>query len=159
MRADVEYHQFAPGDVLKPVPGVRLVTGSLNHPNGAIGYRVERSGAVFAYLTDFEHDGGVGDDEVRRLAHSADLALLDTTYTPEEYPRYVRFGHSTWEQCGAMCADAGVKKWGMFHHMHMRSDVDQRAIEEAAQAAYSNSFAARQGQHFELFPHPERGRK
>jgi len=152
MRADVEYHKFAPGDVLRPSADVALVTGSLNHPNGAVGYRVERQGAVFSYLTDFEHDGGHGDDEVRRLARNADLALLDTTYTPEEYPRYVKFGHSTWDHVGKMCAEAGVHRWGMYHHMHMRDDIDQRAIEEAARKAYPNSFAVRQGQHFHLYP-------
>ena len=77
-----------------------------------------------------------GDAEVLRLARDADLALLDATYTPEEYPRYVNFGHSTWDHCGALCAEAGVKKWGMFHHMHMRSDIDQAEIEKAAQTAY-----------------------
>lgn len=150
MRADVEYRQFKPGDILTPFAGVELVTGALNHPNGAVGYRVEASGASFAYLTDFEHDGGAGDAEVLRLAHDADLALLDTTYTPEEYPRYVSFGHSTWDQVGALCAKAGVRKWGMFHHMHMRSDIDQAEIEKAAMAVYPNSFAARQDQRFEL---------
>ncbi|MBL8579460.1 MAG: MBL fold metallo-hydrolase [Mesorhizobium sp.] len=152
MRADVEYHKFSPGDVLQPSPDVALVTGALNHPNGAVGYRVERQGAVFSYLTDFEHDGGQGDAEVLRLAHDADLALLDTTYTPEEYPRYVKFGHSTWDHVGKMCAEAGVHRWGMYHHMHMRDDIDQRAIEEAARKVYPNSFAVRQGQHFHLYP-------
>ncbi len=150
MRADVEYRQFKPGDVLKPAPGVTITTGMLNHPNGAIGYRFEKSGASFAYLTDFEHDGGKGDAEIRRLAHNADLAVLDTTYTPEEYPRFVHFGHSTWEHCGALCAEAGVKRWGMFHHMHMRTDAEQRVLEKKAQAVYPNAFAARQGDHFEL---------
>jgi phosphoribosyl 1,2-cyclic phosphodiesterase len=159
MRADVEYHKFSPGDVLKPSPGVRVETGSLTHPNGAVGYRIERGGATFCYLTDFEHDGGPGDAEILRLAHNADLALLDATYTPEEYPRYVKFGHSTWEQCGALCAKAGVREWGMFHHMHMRTDLDQQAIEDAARKVYPNSFAARQGQHFELYGLPERKRK
>ena len=156
MRADVEYRQFKPGDVLHPSPGVRIVTGRLQHPNGAVGYRIERQGASFCYLTDFEHDGGAGDAEVKRLAAGADLALLDTTYTPEEYPRYVKFGHSTWDHVGKMCAEASVHKWGLFHHMHMRSDIDQQAIEDAAKKAYPNSFAARQGQHFQLFAKPGR---
>lgn len=158
MRAEVEYHKFSPGDVLEPSPGVRIVTGSLTHPNGAVGYRIERGGATFCYLTDFEHDGGAGDAEILRLAHNADLALLDATYTPEEYPRYVKFGHSTWEQCGALCAQAGVREWGMFHHMHMRSDIDQQAIEDAARKVYPNSFAARQGQRFELYGLPAHSR-
>ena len=132
------------------------MTGALNHPNGAVGYRIEREGATFCYLTDFEHDGGAGDAEIRRLARNADLVLLDATYTPEEYPRYVKFGHSTWEHCGALCAEAGVRRWGMFHHMHMRSDSDQQAIEDAARKVYPNAFAARQGQRFELFGQPQR---
>ncbi|MEP9389888.1 MBL fold metallo-hydrolase [Mesorhizobium sp. KR9-304] len=107
MRADVEYHKFSPGDVLQPSPGVRIVTGRLTHPNGAVGYRIERAGATFSYLTDFEHDDGAGDAEIRRLAKDADLALLVATYTPEGYPRYMKFGHSTWERCGALCAEAG----------------------------------------------------
>lgn len=131
MRADVEYRRFSPSDVIEPSPGVRLVTGRLTHPNGAVGYRIERSGAVFSYLTDFEHDGGKGDDEIRRLAKDADLVLLDATYTPEEYPRYAGYGHSTWRHCGEFCAEAGARRWGMFHHMHMRTDADQRAIELA----------------------------
>lgn len=151
MRADVEYRRFSPGDVLEPSPGVRLLTGALNYPNGAVGYRMERAGAVFSYLTDFEHDGGAGDTEIRRLAEDADLVLIDATYTPEEYPRFATFGHSTWRHCGELCAQAGAKRWGMFHHMHMRTDADQHAIELAARKAFPNSFAVRQGQHFELF--------
>lgn len=159
MRADVDYRKFSPGDVLKPRPGVRIETGALTHPNGAVGYRIECGGATFCYLTDFEHDGGAGDAEIVRLARNADLALLDATYTPEEYPRYVKFGHSTWEQCGALCTMAGVRQWGMFHHMHMRADIDQQAIEDAARAVYPNAFAVRQGQHFELYGPPKQDRK
>jgi len=153
IRADVEYHQFAPGDVLKPMHGTRIITGKLNHPNGAVGYRVERAGASFAYLTDFEHDDGAGDAEVVRLARDADLAMLDATYTPQEYPRFMHFGHSTWDRCGQLCDQAGTKRWGLFHHMHLRSDADQLAIEKTAQEVYPNSFCTRQGQRFELAGH------
>lgn len=76
--------------------------------------------------------------------------MLDATYTPEEYPRYVKFGHSTWQHCGALCAEAGAKRWGMFHHMHMRKDAEQRDIEAQAQKVFPNSFAVREGERFEL---------
>jgi phosphoribosyl 1,2-cyclic phosphodiesterase len=150
MRAQIEYCQFLPGDILNPAADVQLQTGALCHPNGAVGYRLETSGASLAYLTDFEHDGGSGDATIVRLALDADLALLDATYTPEEYPRYAGFGHSTWAVCGSLCAKAGVKRWGLFHHMHLRTDAEQRVIETAAQAAYPNAFAARQGQRIAL---------
>ena len=150
MQAKIEYRQFSPGDVLNPVAGVQLQTGALFHPNGAIGYRLETEGASFAYLTDFEHDGGSGDATIQRLVQGADLALLDATYTPEEYPHFAGYGHSTWDRCGSMCAEAGVKSWGLFHHMHLRTDAEQRVIEAAAQGAYPNAFAVRQGQRFTL---------
>lgn len=156
MRAEIEYRQFAPGDVLKPAPGIEIATGLLRHPNGAVGYRLEHKGASFAYLTDFEHDDGRGDAEIRRLAENVDLALLDAAYTPEEYPKFVNFGHSTWEKCGELCAAAGARNWGMFHHMHLRTDEDQRAIEAKARAVFPNVFACRQGQSFQL---PARTRK
>lgn len=150
MLAQIEYRQFSPGDVLNPAADVQLQTGALCHPNGAVGYRLETSGASFAYLTDFEHDGGSGDETIQRLARNADLALLDATYSPEEYPRFAGFGHSTWDKCGAFCVKAGVKRWGLFHHMHSRSDAEQQVMETAAQAAYPNAFAARQGQRIAL---------
>lgn len=150
MRAQIEYCQFLPGDILNPAADIRLETGALRHPNGAVGYRLETSGASFAYLTDFERDGGSGDATIVRLALDADLALLDATYVPEEYPRYAGFGHSTWADCGSLCAKAGAKRWGLFHHMHLRTDAEQRVIETAARAAYPNAFAARQGQRIAL---------
>lgn len=150
MRADVEYRQFRPGDVLRPGGGVAIGTGALNHPNGAVGYRLECGGASFSYITDFEHDGGVGDAEVRRLAEGSDLAFLDAAYTPQEYPKFASFGHSTWEKCGALCEDAGTRRWGMFHHMHLRTDADLLRIEKEAQGRFPNCFAVRQGQRFEL---------
>ena len=150
MRAQIEYRQFSPGDVLSLAADIQLQTGALCHPNGDVGYRLETSGASFAYLTDFEHDGGSGDATIKRLARDADMALLDATYTPQEYPRFTGFGHSTWDKCGALCVKAGVKRWGMFHHMHLRTDAQQRVIETVAQAAYPNAFAVRQGQRIAL---------
>jgi phosphoribosyl 1,2-cyclic phosphodiesterase len=150
MRAEIDYRQFSPGDVLKPAAGIELRTDALCHPNGAVGYRLETAGASFAYLTDFEHDGGSGDATIQRLARNADLALLDATYSPEEYQHYAGYGHSTWDRCGALCAKAGVKQWGLFHHMHLRTDSEQRVIEAAARAVYPNTFAARQGQRIAL---------
>ncbi len=84
------------------------------------------------------------------LSEGADLALLDATYSPEEYSRFAGFGHSTWDKCGSLCVKAGAKRWGMFHHMHLRTDGEQRVMETAARGAYPNTFAARQGQRIAL---------
>ncbi|TMV68432.1 MBL fold metallo-hydrolase, partial [Thioclava sp. BHET1] len=39
--ATLSYRDFSPGHVLSPAEGVVIRTGRLNHPGGAVGYRVE----------------------------------------------------------------------------------------------------------------------
>ena len=44
LHAKLEFHDFRAGDVINPRPGVTLRTAPLNHPGGAIGYRIEYGG-------------------------------------------------------------------------------------------------------------------
>ena len=136
---------------------VRVVPGALNHPGGgadgiggATGYRVERDGGAFAYVTDFEHDGGAGDEAVVVLARDADLALLDATYTPDEYGGCCGWGHAHWRAGGTLAARAGVRSWGLFHHRHDRTDAALATVEAAARAEFPAAFAARTGQVFAI---------
>ena len=46
LHAKLEFHDFRAGDVINPRPGVTLRTAALNHPGGAIGYRIEYGGTV-----------------------------------------------------------------------------------------------------------------
>ena len=43
---------------------MRLLTGPLNHPNRATGYRLEYDGKALAYITDTEHEPGQLDTNV-----------------------------------------------------------------------------------------------
>lgn len=127
-----------------------LSAAPLHHPGGATGYRVERDGASFAYLTDFEHDGAAGDEAVVSLAHNADLALLDATYAPDEYEGCRGWGHADWHAAGTLAMRAGARSWGLFHHRHDRTDDEIDAIAAAARTEFGNVFASRSGQSFQL---------
>lgn len=150
-RANVTTHVLpTSGLFIEGIPNLRIEHRPLKHPGGATGYRFERGGSVFAYITDFEHDSGAYDRNVLDLARAADVALMDATYTPEDYRLCAGWGHAHWAACGELASRAGARSWGLFHHQHQRTDDELRAIGLQACAAFPNAFVAYTGQHFAL---------
>ena len=97
-RARMEYREFKAGETLRPADGVAVRTATLNHPDGATGYRVEYGGRSVCYLTDTEHVPGAPDRHILELIAGADLVIYDSMYTDAEYDTYVGWGHSTWQE-------------------------------------------------------------
>jgi phosphoribosyl 1,2-cyclic phosphodiesterase len=144
-RANVSFHDFEVGETLHPAPGITLRTAPLNHPNSAVGYRIEFDGRAICYITDTEHYEGERDETLIELVRGADIMIYDATYTDEEYPRFVGFGHSTWQE-GCRVADAaGVEKLVLFHHDPSHNDEMMGEIEAAAAEARPGTVAAREG--------------
>src|SRR5262249_59621030 len=50
LNAKLEFRDFSAGETLNPYNGVRLITATLNHPDGATGYRVEYRRQALAYI-------------------------------------------------------------------------------------------------------------
>jgi phosphoribosyl 1,2-cyclic phosphodiesterase len=149
--ADIDYKDFKPGDVLRPHDGIVIHTGSLNHPNGAVGYRVEYQGRCACYITDTEHvPGGKLDQNVLKLIDHADLVIYDAAFIEKEMQRYRGFGHSSWEEGVRLCRAAKAKRLAIFHHSPLRLDDELDKIGEDAKAAFPGAFVARQGQVIEL---------
>jgi phosphoribosyl 1,2-cyclic phosphodiesterase len=145
-RADVVSRNFKPGDVLRPWPEITLRTGSLNHPGGCIGYRVEFGGRTVALISDTEHVDGAPDANVLALIEKADLVIYDAAYTDEEMETRRGFGHSTWQEGIRLCKAAGAKRLALFHHDPFRTDTELAHIEAQAKQAFPGAFAARDGQ-------------
>lgn len=81
---------------------------AMNHPNDAVGYRVEADGASFAYTGDTGPSERVAD-----LARGVDVLLCEATYqesAPEAYPF-----HLTGDQAGRYAAGAGVGRLVLTH--------------------------------------------
>lgn len=145
-QATLETGDFKSGDVLKPWPDVTIRTGSLNHPGGCIGYRVEYGGRVVALISDTEHVEGELDQNILALIDKADLVIYDATYTDQEMVKKRGFGHSTWQEGIKLCKAAGAKKLALFHHDPFRTDAALEKIEADAKAVFPGTFAARDGQ-------------
>jgi phosphoribosyl 1,2-cyclic phosphodiesterase len=145
-RANLGCRDFMPRDVLQPHPGVTIRTGMLNHPGGSIGYRVEWQGRVVAIITDTEHVPGVLDPDVLALIEGADLFLYDTSYTDEEMPTYVGYGHSSWQHGIRLARAAGAQRVGFIHHSPLRTDKALRAIDHMAAENFPGAFSVWEGQ-------------
>ncbi|MER9119740.1 MBL fold metallo-hydrolase [Mesorhizobium sp. M0954] len=145
-KASLDYRDFVSGNVLRPREGVVVRTGSLMHPGGCIGYRVEWGGGVVAVITDTEHDPDKLDQTVLGLIEDADLVIYDCTYTEEEMERRRGYGHSTWQQGVKLCEAAGARRLALFHHDPTRTDKELDKIQKLAKDRFTGAFAARDGQ-------------
>ncbi|MEQ9360292.1 MAG: MBL fold metallo-hydrolase, partial [Rhodospirillales bacterium] len=85
------------------------------------------------------------DENILGLIEGADLVIYDSTYTEEEFPAKVGWGHSTWNQGMRLCRAANVKRMAIFHHDPEHDDafMDKLAIE--AEAAWEGNFVCREG--------------
>lgn len=149
-RATMEYRDFAPGDTLASGADVVLRTAPLNHPDGAVGYRVEYGGKSLCYVTDTEHVPGAPDKNVLSLIAGADLVIYDCMYTDQEYDAYVGWGHSTWQEGIRLCRAAGAKRMAVFHHDPEHDDAQLEGIAREVEAALPGSVVAREGLVIEL---------
>jgi len=144
-QADVCFHDFSAGETIEPRPGVVLKTAPLNHPNGATGYRIEYGGKSVCYVTDTEHVVGELDPSILQLIEKTDAFIYDATYTDAEFPDYMEWGHSTWQE-GVRLADAGeVGTLILFHHAPDHDDNFMDAIQADAEAARPGTIVAREG--------------
>lgn len=144
MGATLEFHEFAAGTTLRPCDGVSLRTAALNHPNGAVGYRIDYGGRSICYVTDTEHFVGRRDAAVVNLVRGADVMIYDSTYSDAEYVSKVGWGHSTWEECLRIAHEAGVARPVIFHHDPIRDDEALDRIAKAAAAVHPGAIVAQE---------------
>jgi phosphoribosyl 1,2-cyclic phosphodiesterase len=145
IEARIEFQDFRAGETLNPRPGVTLRTTLLNHPQGATGYRVEFGGKSICYITDTEHRPGELDRNILGLIEGADVVIYDSTYTDEEYPAHVDWGHSTWQEGVRLCDAANAGQFVVFHHDPDHDDDFMDGIEREIERARPGSLVAREG--------------
>jgi phosphoribosyl 1,2-cyclic phosphodiesterase len=148
MGANLRFHNLDYGDKIK-LGDVTVTTGLLNHPGGAMGYRVSWQDYAVAYITDTEHFSDRLDKNVLGLADRADVLIYDCTYTDEEYnhPKSskVGWGHSTWQEAVKVAQAAQVKKLVIFHHDPNHDDNFMDSIQVESVKVFSQSIVAKEG--------------
>ena len=145
MQAKMVFEDFEAGDSFNIFDDVLVRTAPLNHPNGATGYRIEYKGRSVCYVSDTEHVPGKLDQNILGLIEGADLVIYDSTYTEEEFPGKVGWGHSTWNEGVKLCREAGAKSIAIFHHDPEHEDDFMDKLGEEAKAVWDGAFVAREG--------------
>lgn len=127
------------------IEGFRVLPIALNHPFGAVGYRVDADGSSVAYVSDTAPFTEVlhkqhflsgleplTQDDLHALAamraglvealRGVHTVIYDTHFLPDEYKRFPHYGHSTPDQALEICSEAGVPKLVLYHHAPSHSD-------------------------------------
>jgi phosphoribosyl 1,2-cyclic phosphodiesterase len=125
--------------------GITIRPFPLNHPQGAVGYRIEAGKTVIVYATDLEHGHPKLDSVLRDHAAGADLLIYDAQYTPANYEKYRGWGHSTWAEGVRVARDAGARQLLLFHHDPAHSDAVLEGIGEIARQSFDAVAPAREG--------------
>lgn len=153
IRADLKFHDLVCGKGIT-LGDITIETGPLNHPNGAMGYRISWQGHSVVYCTDTEHFPDRLDENIMRLAHDADILIYDAMYTDEQYhdpkSRKVGWGHSTWQEGVKLSQAAGVKHLAVFHHEPNHTDDTLDRIGVELQETFEGGFMAREGMIFQV---------
>ena len=131
--ANVTFHPIRAGRPFQ-AGGFTVRPMALNHPGGAIGYRIEAGPKSVAYITDtapFARPGeGVAagkepskaEQRMFDFLRGCDVVVYDTMYDYEEYLEKMTWGHSYPEYASALCTAADVKHLVLFHHLPDASD-------------------------------------
>ena len=110
---------------------MRLTPFKVEHPQGAIGYRIDGPSASIAIVTD--HEAGTGRDRVdTRAISGVDVLVHDAQYSPIEAEVRRGWGHSTWEGAIAAAEAAGVERLVLTSLDPRSTDDDVDAIVETS---------------------------
>jgi phosphoribosyl 1,2-cyclic phosphodiesterase len=143
MQAKISFEDFKAGEHFTLYDDILVRTTLLNHPNDATGYRVDYQGKSVCLITDTEHVPGKPDENILQLIEGSDLVIYDSTYTEEEFPAKVGWGHSTWEEGLKLCQMANVKKFAIFHHDPDHNDKFMAGLEQEARGRWDGVLVAR----------------
>ncbi len=145
-----------PPDVQMIGPGETRIGGfdlsaiTLNHPGGALAYRVRGMTGDVVYATDHEFGRPEFDEPLAAFARGAAALVIDAHFTPEELPRHRGWGHSDWRQCAEFAAASDVGGLWLFHHKPGRSDDELVRIRTDAQRIFRATDTASEGDALQL---------
>ncbi|TAN39620.1 MAG: MBL fold metallo-hydrolase [Nitrospirae bacterium] len=132
VKADISSYEICAGTF--HIGSMEVTPIVLSHPNQSIGYKFREDGRTFVYMTDnelgFRHPGGLDHVDYVAFASQADLLFHDAEYTEEEYRTKKMWGHTEYRDALMLAMDAGIKKFGLFHHNQERTDLDLDGIVE-----------------------------
>jgi phosphoribosyl 1,2-cyclic phosphodiesterase len=92
----------------------------VNHPGGAVAFKMTENEKAFVYMTDNELDfygkNSGFHEKLVMFCEGADLFVHDAQYTPDEYVTKKKWGHSSYEEVIHFAMTCGMKRVVLFHH-------------------------------------------
>ena len=131
---------IVPGEMR--IGGFDLSALSLNHPGGALAYRVRGLTGDLVYATDHEFGDAACDERLADFARGAAALILDAHFTPDEIPAHRGWGHSDWRTCAEFAARNDIGGLWLFHHKPGRTDEELVRIRHDAQRIFPATEAA-----------------
>lgn len=129
--------------------GLEIRWAPVHHPAGCTAYRVDEpsTGASMVFATDVEW--ALSDDAERaallRLVREptpAGILFFDAHFTPQEYPGYRNWGHSTWADALSVARATGARRVQLIHHSQFHDDAALDAIDAAVRAEFPGAGVA-----------------
>lgn len=143
-QSELTFHDFHAGESYKINDEMSIQTTSLNHPNGATGYRINYKGKSVCFVTDTEHVIGKPDQNILDLIQDADVFIYDSTYSDEQFKDRIGWGHSTWQEGCRLAKAANVKMFVPFHHDICHSDEHLDLVAAQARQVFKNTQFAKE---------------
>jgi len=122
-----------------------LSTIPLNHPGGALAFRVRGTTGDLVYATDHEFGDPRFDQPLAAFVKGAAAVVLDAHFTPDEIPQFAGWGHSDWRTCARFAAANDVGGLWLFHHKPGRTDEDLVRIRSDARRIFAATETAAEG--------------
>lgn len=132
VKSNIVYHKVC--DTGFQIKSVLVTPISLSHPNQCLGYKLVENNKCAVIFTDneltFKHPGRLDYNDYLDFAHNADLFIHDAQYTQKEYEMTIGWGHSVYTDALKLALEAGVSRFGLFHHDPERTDAELDKIVE-----------------------------
>jgi phosphoribosyl 1,2-cyclic phosphodiesterase len=131
---------IAPGTLR--IGGFEIEALMLNHPGGAMAFRVRGLTGDLVYATDHEFGDAATDEALADFAQGAAALVLDAHFTPDEIGAHRGWGHSDWRTCAEFAARTDAGGLWLFHHKPGRSDEELVGIANSARRIFRATEAA-----------------
>jgi phosphoribosyl 1,2-cyclic phosphodiesterase len=118
---DVPSIHYSPMDEPVELGGITFSSFDVNHPQGAIGYRIDGPNRSIGIVTDHE-SAPDADDQIRKSLAGIDALVHDAQYLPSETVTHRGWGHSTCEDAVRMGNALDVEQLILTSHDPSRTD-------------------------------------
>ena len=147
--AEVPSVRFQRMDEPVEIEGITITSFGVNHPQGALGFRVDGPNRSVAIVTD--HEAGTSlDAEILTSISGSHVLIHDAQYLPLEVEAHIGWGHSTYVDAARAADAAEAKELILTSHNPDRSDVAIDEMVDLTRDLFRNTEAARPGMEIPL---------